>query len=114
MSQQIILSHHINAEIEAILHNNAHDKCFVLTDETTHRLCRPLVSDSMPGSDATDIVIGATDVNKTLDTLAGVWRAMVEGGASRRSLMVCFDLKTQTSAEMPDVYRQAIIAYEGM
>lgn len=29
------------------------------------------------------------------------------------TVMVCFDLKTQTSAEMPDVYRQAIIAYEG-
>ena len=89
MPQQIILSQDINAEIQSLRQANAHDKCFVLTDETTHRLCRPLVSDSMPGSDATDIVIGATDVNKTLDTLAGVWRALVEGGASRRSLMVC-------------------------
>ena len=69
MPQQIILSQDINAEIQSLRQANAHDKCFVLTDETTHRLCRPLVSDSMPGSDATDIVIGATDVNKTLDTL---------------------------------------------
>ncbi len=89
MSQQIILSHHINAEIEAILHNNAHDKCFVLTDETTHRLCRPLTAGSLPEASTRDIVIGATDVHKTLDTLADVWRALVEGGASRRSLMVC-------------------------
>ena len=34
------------------------------------------------------ITIGATDENKTLDTLAEVWSALQRGGATRHSLMV--------------------------
>jgi len=30
-----------------------------------------------------------------------------------RTVMVCFDLKSQQSAELPDAYRQSILAFEG-
>ena len=65
------------------------DKIFILTDETTHRLCRTLLKqwDRLDG--ATDIVIPPTDVNKNIATTTTVWSALADGGASRHSLMVC-------------------------
>ena len=65
-----------------------HDRVFVLTDEHTHRLCLPLLSrvDGLKG--AGEIVIGAEDTHKNLATLASVWQALSDGGATRHSLMV--------------------------
>lgn len=60
----------------------------MLTDEHTHRLCLPLLSrvDGLKG--AGEIVIGAEDTHKNLATLASVWQALSDGGATRHSLMV--------------------------
>lgn len=88
VSQKIILSKSINEEVAALC-TAEYDKIFVLTDETTRRLCRNLLSDCEPLKTATDITIGATDTCKTIDTLADVWRALGNGGASRHSLLVC-------------------------
>ncbi len=65
-----------------------YDKIFLLTDETTHRLCRPLLADCAAVETAAEIVIGATDTHKTLSTLADVWRQLGNGGASRHSLLI--------------------------
>lgn len=65
-----------------------HDKLFVLTDETTRRLCWPLVSRIAVMQDATLITIGATDDNKTLESLCYVWDSLQQGGVTRHSLMV--------------------------
>ena len=65
-----------------------HDRLFVLTDTTTLRLCWPLVS-SFPCLDASQMItIGDTDENKTLASLAHVWEALQQGGATRHSLLV--------------------------
>lgn len=66
-----------------------HDKLFLLTDETTHRLCLPIVEATGAAADAQMITIGAGDVNKNIETLAAVWKALSDGGASRKSLLVC-------------------------
>lgn len=65
-----------------------HDKLFVLTDETTVQLCWPLVKDFECLQKAELITIGATDDNKTLDSLCHVWNSLQKGGATRHSLMV--------------------------
>lgn len=87
MSQQIIPSRDICAEISALA-AAGYDRTFILTDETTRRLCRPRLEACGALTGATDIVIDATDVHKDLTTLADVWRALGEGGASRRSLLI--------------------------
>lgn len=66
----------------------AADRIFLLTDVTTEQLCRPLVSECKSLLGAHSIVIGATDVNKTLDTLSQVWTALSSGKASRQSLLI--------------------------
>ena len=65
-----------------------HDRLFVLTDTTTVELCWPLVKPLSCFETAQLITIGATDENKTLDSLTHVWKALQEGGASRHSLLV--------------------------
>lgn len=91
MNTEVIFSQNAAADLEALVRRAAvpFDKVFVLTDETTHRLCRPLLAASVILGQAADIVVGATDTNKNLTTLADVWKALSEGGASRRSLLVC-------------------------
>ena len=87
--QAILLTHTPGAEIARLVVDAAPDRVFLLTDETTERLCRPLVADCDALRTAGSIVIGATDTHKTLTTLADVWRQLGQGGASRHSLLVC-------------------------
>lgn len=65
-----------------------HDKLFVLTDKTTVKLCWQVVKDYECLHGAHLITIGATDDNKTLDSLCHVWNSLQQGGATRHSLMV--------------------------
>lgn len=87
--QEVILSEHIGDTLPAAIGRTAHDRLFVLTDETTLRLCWPLVAGLPCMAGARMITIGATDEHKTLESLAHVWRSLQEGGATRHSLMVC-------------------------
>ena len=64
------------------------DRLFVLVDSNTERHCLPLISNMSGIGNAQVISIGATDENKTLDTLSQVWHALQEGGATRHSLMI--------------------------
>ncbi len=84
----IIFSQNLSREVERAVGNVAHDRLFVLTDETTATLCWPLVEKLPCMAEAGLITIGATDENKTLGSLASVWEALQRGGASRHSLML--------------------------
>lgn len=87
--QEILFTHDPAAETGRLISEAAPDRVFLLTDETTERLCRPLVAGGPSLQSAGSIVIGATDTHKGLETLAEVWRRLCEGGASRHSLLVC-------------------------
>lgn len=87
MPQQIILSERLHEELNA-LRAPHYDRVFVLADETTDRLCRPLLAGCPALQGAADIIIPPTDTHKTLDTLAYVWEALGRGGASRHSLLI--------------------------
>lgn len=86
--QQVIICHNLNENLRVAIERCPHDKLFVLTDEHTRQLCLPVISgfDCMKG--AIEICIGAEDVNKTLDTLAYVWKTLGDQGATRHSLMI--------------------------
>lgn len=88
MANNVIISTDIKSELTRTVGEIPHDKLFLLTDETTHKLCLPLVADIPCLKDAVHIVIGATDTHKNLDTLASVWTAMGNGGGTRHSLML--------------------------
>ena len=86
--QQIVFSKNITADLDALCDAVEPDQVFLLTDETTEQLCRPLVKECKAVLGAQGIVIGATDTHKTLETLAQVWQALSNGKASRHSLLI--------------------------
>ena len=88
MKQLVILSQNLEAELEAAIGRCPHDRLFLLVDTTTERLCLPVVRDYACLTGAHVIVIGDTDENKTLESLAHVWEELQKGGGTRHSLMV--------------------------
>lgn len=86
--QQVIICDNLNENLSAAINQCPHDKLFVLTDEHTRRLCLPIIAQFDCMKDVTEICIGAEDVNKTLDTLATVWKTLSDEGATRHSLLI--------------------------
>ncbi len=88
MNQRVIITNTLQADLQVAVNDCEHDKIFVLTDSTTHQYCWPLIKDFPFLSDAHIIIIGATDMCKTLDSTSHVWEELQQGGATRHSLMI--------------------------
>ena len=86
--QKVIISEDLQLSLTQAIAEVEYDRLFVLTDETTHRLCLPVVADFDCMKQARSITILAGDTNKTLESLAHVWSELQQGGATRHSLMV--------------------------
>ena len=86
--QNIIISENFQEALATAIGGCQHDRLFVLADETTARLCLPVTEQSERMKEAGKIVIGATDANKTLDSLAHVWTELSRLGATRHSLLI--------------------------
>lgn len=86
--QKVVMSHDLEEVLTAAVADCEKDRLFILTDETTQALCLPVIEryDCLKGAQV--ITIGATDTHKTLDSLAHVWEALGEGGATRHSLLI--------------------------
>ena len=86
--QKVVISSNMAEVLTAAVAECEHDRTFILVDETTARCCLPVVEglDCLKG--AKPIVIGATDANKTIESLAHVWEELGEGGATRHSLLI--------------------------
>lgn len=86
--QNVIISDNLGAALSEAIAREEHDRLFVLTDETTHRLCLPLVKELECMADAREITIGAGDTCKNLESIAHVWAELGRMGGTRHSLMV--------------------------
>ncbi|MBQ4387389.1 MAG: 3-dehydroquinate synthase [Prevotella sp.] len=86
--QKVIISEDLQTALSSAISACPHDKLFVLTDETTRQLCLPVIAGYQCMAEAQSITIGATDANKTLDSLSHVWAELQRMGATRHSLMV--------------------------
>ncbi len=86
--QKIVISESVGSSIARAVLEEEHDKLFVLTDETTRRLCWPVVSGEHALAEAQLITIGVSDENKTLESLVSIWNGLQLGGATRHSLLV--------------------------
>lgn len=86
--QDIIIADNLEQSLAEAVGKVEHDRLFVLTDTTTRELCWPVVQDYAVVKDAIMITIPPTDEAKTLETLASVWTALQQGGATRHSLMI--------------------------
>lgn len=88
MNQKVIVSGNLERDLVNAIAECEHDKIFILTDQTTHDMCLPKLQIFLCLKGAQSIVIKAGDTNKTLDSLAEVWTALSQGGATRHSLMI--------------------------
>ena len=86
--QKVIIADCLEQTLTQAIGECEHDRTFLLADETTLRVCVPLIAgfDCLKG--AKTIVIGATDTHKTLDSLAHVWEELGNGGATRHTLLI--------------------------
>ncbi len=87
-AQKLIISQNLEQSLNKAIAACPHDRMFVLTDTTTHQLCLPLIAGFPCMQPAQEIIIQATDVNKTLDSLSHVWAELQRMGASRHSLLI--------------------------
>lgn len=88
MANKVVISTDIAQSLTEAVGAVAHDRLFVLCDETTRSLCLPVVEGLPCLKDRMEIVIGSTDTHKTLETLAKVWTELGNGGGTRHSLLV--------------------------
>ena len=89
MSQQkVMIADKLEATLAEAVSECERDRIFILTDENTEKLCLSLVADFPCLEGFKTIVIGASDTNKNLDSLAHVWEELGKGGATRHTLLI--------------------------
>ena len=86
--QKVIISENLQQALTEAICECPHDKLFVLCDETTEKLCLPVVAGFECMKEACGITIAASDTNKTLESVSHVWEELQRMGATRHSLMV--------------------------
>lgn len=84
---------HFNAkgyeELNNYLKDNHFSKIFIIVDNNTHVHCLPhFMSQLETNLDCEIIEIDAGEANKNIDTCVGVWNALTELGADRKSLII--------------------------
>ena len=87
-SQKVIMAADLERELTYEVSACQADRLFILTDETTRRVCLPVVEgyDCLKG--AVVITIPAGDEHKSLESVAHVWHELQRLRATRHSLMV--------------------------
>ena len=88
MEQRVIISENLEEELAVAISECEHDRLFVLTDTVTREKCWPKISRFYSLRGAHVITIGATDTNKTLGSLAEVWKELGAKGATRHSCLI--------------------------
>ena len=86
--QKVIKAENLEQTLTTAVNECEHDKIFILADETTKKLCLPVVAGYGCVAGAQTITIGATDTHKTLQSLSHVWEELGRAGATRHSLLI--------------------------
>ena len=87
--QDLIFTNDVAKHVDALVEKFAPSTLFVLVDENTHKCVLPqLASESKAIAKAQVITIAAGDTNKNIDSLMHIWSQLVDGGATRKSVMI--------------------------
>ncbi len=84
---------HFNAicyeQLNSYLSSKSISKIFVLVDENTHEHCLPSFLAQVETTIPVEIIeIESGEQHKTIDTCVGIWEALTELDADRKSLMI--------------------------
>ena len=86
--QKVIISQQLEEALSAAIADCRPDRVAILTDDTTHELCLPLVAGFDCMQQASIIVIPSGDQHKELQSVLHVWTELQRIGATRHSLLV--------------------------
>ncbi len=86
--RNVIICKDLKVELEAYLHELKFDKVFILTDENTFKNCYPVLQEVEMLSQAPVFTVGAGDIHKNIEEVAGLWTRLCEHGASRNTLLI--------------------------
>ena len=86
--QKVIISNQLEQILSEEIAACKADHTFILTDETTLRLCLPVVSSYACLQGARTITIKAGDTHKDLESISHVWNELQRMGATRHSLLI--------------------------
>ena len=86
--QKVVICKDLKSELQDFLSSLKYDKLFILMDTNTKEKCFPLVEDISAFQKAPILVMEAGDMNKGFVSLAQIWTALSNEGASRNSLLV--------------------------
>jgi len=76
-------------ELNRYLSKNLPSTIFILVDENTNKYCLPILLQEIETTNNIEIIeIEAGEIYKNLDTCIGVWEALTELGADRKSLLI--------------------------
>ncbi|TDN87947.1 3-dehydroquinate synthase [Salegentibacter sp. 24] len=76
-------------KINSFLQQSKPSKVFILTDSNTHRDCLAILLQKINSSENFEILeIEAGEIHKNLETCTGLWNALSELDADRKSLMI--------------------------
>ncbi len=87
-NQKVIITTHIQLELEQFLSSLKYDKLFVLTDTNTLEKCFPVIRNIPAIQKARIITIKAGDTHKDLSQVTDIWSILSNEGASRNSLLI--------------------------
>lgn len=86
--QCIIISKCLELELKQAISECKHDKLFIITDETTKKVCMPLIENFESIRHAKIISIKPTDIHKNIKSLVYVWKELEENNATRHSCII--------------------------
>lgn len=85
--QKVVICKDLKSELQDFLSSLKYDKLFILMDTNTKEKCFPLVENIPAFQKAPILVMEAGDMNKGFVSLAQIWTALSNEGASRNSLL---------------------------
>lgn len=76
-------------ELNKLIASKSYSSLFILVDENTHECCYGKFIQNLVSNCPIELIeIESGEINKNLDTCVGVWNAMTELGADRKSLLI--------------------------
>lgn len=83
----VIITHHIQQELQRFLDYHSYSKICVITDENTQKHCYPLIRDAVKGK-GIFIQIPAGEEAKNLQTCQKIWEYMTAAHLDRKALVI--------------------------
>lgn len=89
MSQKIIYTNSVGETVEKLVAQTASPNVFVITDKGAAKNALPVLHAQSPLlAEATTVTVEQGDENKNIDSLARIWKALGDSGATRNSVIV--------------------------